>query len=105
MEASQKTDQELLQRPPRIDTSTLPKASANRIAQNYGIYVQCLNIDKYIDKYRNGKYMNYYFGQKWKFKQPGQLTVCVVRLGLLVYQKYGHFVTVTEATLSVMGFY
>ena len=29
-------DQELLQCEGRIDTSTLPKASANRIAQNYG---------------------------------------------------------------------
>ena len=89
MEASQKTDQELLQCQPRIDTGTLPKASANRIAQNYGIYVQCLNINKYIDKYKTSKYTNYFFGRKWKFKRSGQLTVCVVRLGSLVYQKYG----------------
>ena len=31
-------DQELLQCKGRIDTSTLPKASANRIAQNYGMH-------------------------------------------------------------------
>ena len=39
MDDSQKTNQELLQCPPRVDTSTFPKASANRTAQAYGKYI------------------------------------------------------------------
>ena len=39
MDDSQKTDQELLQCPPRVDTALFPKASANKIAQNYGRYI------------------------------------------------------------------
>ena len=39
MEDSHKSDQELLQCPPRVDTSTFPKASANKIAQNFGKYI------------------------------------------------------------------
>ena len=35
MDDSQKMDQELLQCPARVDTSTFPKASTNRIAQAY----------------------------------------------------------------------
>ena len=42
MDGSQKTDQELLQCPPRVDTSTFPKTSANRIAQAYGRYIQTI---------------------------------------------------------------
>ena len=39
MEDSRKSDQELLQCPPRVDTSTFPKASANKIAQYFGKYI------------------------------------------------------------------
>ena len=39
MDDSQKTDQELLQCPPWVDTSTFPKASADKIAQAYGRYI------------------------------------------------------------------
>ena len=39
MDDSQKTDQELLQCPPRVDMSTFSKASANKIAQAYGKYI------------------------------------------------------------------
>ena len=38
MEDSQKSDQELLQSPPRVDASTFLKASANKITQNFGKY-------------------------------------------------------------------
>ena len=33
--------------------------------------------------------MNYFFDRKLKFKRPGRLTICIVRLGSLVYQKHG----------------
>ena len=39
MEDSRKSDQELLQCPPRVGASIFPKASANRIAQNFGKYI------------------------------------------------------------------
>ena len=39
MDDSQKMDQELLQFPPRVDTSTFPKTSAKRIAQAHGRYI------------------------------------------------------------------
>ena len=39
MEDSQKSDQEMLQCLPRVDASTFPKASANKIAQNFGKYI------------------------------------------------------------------
>ena len=45
MEDSQKMDQELLQCPPRVDTSTFPKASANRIAQAYSRYIHTISIE------------------------------------------------------------
>ena len=39
MDDSQKTDQELLQCPPRVDMSTFPEVSANKIAQAYSKYI------------------------------------------------------------------
>ena len=44
MEDSHKSDQQLLQCPPRVDTSTFPKASANKIAQNFGKYMLYLAL-------------------------------------------------------------
>ena len=43
MEDSQKSDQELLQCPPRVDTSTFPRTSANKVAQNFGNCIKMLN--------------------------------------------------------------
>ena len=31
----------------------------------------------------------FFFDRRLKFKRPGRLTICIVRLGLLVYQKRG----------------
>ena len=61
MEDSQKSDQELLQCSPRIDTSTLPKALANKIAQNYGIYNMQILSDETICT-------DFFFVLKIKFK-------------------------------------
>ena len=74
MSATPKTDAELLQCSPRVDSAQFPKVLSNRIAQGYG-------KDTFLHKYKqhafnkyNNKY-NIYFCSKINFKQPVDFSI------------------------------